>query len=66
MCFISQCVIDGMVFQMEAPDGAGEDVLKVATENPATDTENVDEDHTQEDNQLEPIEAGGDHDGNEM
>jgi hypothetical protein len=66
MCFISQCVIDGMVFQMEVPNGAREDVLKAATENPMTDTNNVDEDRTHADNQLEPIEAGDDRGGNEM
>jgi hypothetical protein len=55
-----------MVFQMEVPNGAREDVLKAATENPMTDTNNVDEDRTHADNQLEPIEAGDDRGGNEM
>jgi hypothetical protein len=55
-----------MVFQVKAPDGAGEDVPKAATENPAADAENVDEGRTQADTQPEPIEAGNNRDGNEV
>jgi hypothetical protein len=48
MQFISRCLIDGIVFQPEALDGAGEDATKTATENPTANPRNEDEENPSE------------------